>query len=117
MSAPVPAETIPEQERTTLLIAYVLHIVAPFTFWTAAVVGVIIDHLKVGETQNDFIRSHHRWLIHTFWWGLLGLVIAVSTFWLLGLGYLVYIALSIWWLFRVVRGVLAFSERRPMPMD
>ncbi len=110
-----PVASPPEAERNTLLIAYILHIVAPFTFWTAAIVGVIIDHIKINETSNEFIRSHHRWLIHTFWWGLVWLAVATALMILL-VGYLIYVIVAIWWLYRVVRGVLAFMENRPIVM-
>lgn len=117
MSEPLPVDNaIPDQERTTLLIAYVLHVIAPFTAWTAAIVGVIIDHIKIGETHNEFIRSHHRWLIHTFWWGALWLAISTVLVLLL-VGYLLYVVVAVWWLYRVVRGGLSFIEKRPMPMD
>ncbi|MDM4770005.1 hypothetical protein [Solimonas sp. SE-A11] len=116
MNQPLPVDNaIPEQERSTLLVAYILHIVAPFTFWTAAIVGVIIDHIKINETSNEFIRSHHRWLIHPFWWGLLWLVVATILMWVL-VGFVVYLVVAIWWLYRVVRGVLSFMEKRPMPV-
>lgn len=112
----LPDTAIPEKERTTLLVAYLLHVVAPFTLWTAAIVGVIIDHLKINETQNLFIRSHHRWLIHTFWWGFLWLVVATVLMWVL-VGFLVYLVVAVWWLYRVVRGGLSFIDRQPMPME
>jgi len=112
----LPDAAIPEKERNTLLVAYLLHVIAPFTLWTAAIVGVIIDHIKINETQNVFIRSHHRWLIHTFWWGLVGLVIA-TVLMLVLVGYLVYLVVAVWWLYRVVRGGLAFMDRQPMPME
>ncbi|AXQ30331.1 hypothetical protein D0B54_17360 [Solimonas sp. K1W22B-7] len=110
-----PIGSSPEAERNTLLIAYVLHIIAPFTFWTAAIAGVIIDHIKINETSSEFIRSHHRWLIHTFWWGLLWLVIASVLVWFL-VGFVIYAVVAIWWLYRVVRGGLSFMENRPIVM-
>jgi uncharacterized membrane protein len=47
-------------ERTTLIVAYALDLIAPFTGFLIAIVSVIISHIKAGETQNHFIRSHHR---------------------------------------------------------
>lgn len=106
-------DTGTEQERTVLLVAYVLHGLAVFNGLTA-IAGVIVNHIKVDETASAFIRSHHRWLIRTFWWGLLwSLVCAALTFVLVGaFGFLV---LAVWWLYRIVRGALNYSERRPMP--
>lgn len=112
---PITGDAGSEGERSTLLIAYVLHIIAPFTLWTAAIIGVIIDHLKVNDTTSAFISSHHRWLIRTFWWGFLWLCIA-TVLMLVLVGYLVYLVVAIWWLIRVVRGVLNYLERKPMPV-
>ncbi len=56
-----------EQERNILVIAYVLHALALVTGLTA-IAGVIVNHIKINETQSPFIRSHHSWLIRTFWW-------------------------------------------------
>lgn len=103
-----------EGERNVLVIAYILHGCAVFTGLTA-IVGVIINHLKVNDTDSAFIRSHHRWLLRTFWWGLLWtLICGVLT--LIFIGVIGYAILAIWWIYRIVRGLLAFAERRTMPL-
>mgnify|MGYP001619528831 CR=1 FL=1 len=102
-----------ESERSTLLIAYVLHALAPFTALTA-IIAVIISHIKVKETQSAFIRSHHSWLIRTFWWGLLWSVIC-GVLTMLVVGLFGFVVLGIWWLYRTIRGFINYSEKRPMP--
>lgn len=108
------AEQATESERTTLLVVYVLHAAAILVGLTA-IVGVIISHIKIGETQNEFIRSHHRWLIRTFWFGMLWSAVSFAlTF--IAIGLLGFIAVGVWWIYRIVRGILNFSDRKPMPM-
>jgi uncharacterized membrane protein len=102
-----------ESERSTLLITYILHALAPFTALTG-IAAVIISHIKVNETSNAFIRSHHSWLIRTFWWGLLWAVIC-SVLFIVLIGALGFVALAIWWLYRTIRGFINYSEKRPMP--
>ena len=102
-----------EPERSTLLIAYILHALGPFTFLTA-IAGVIVNHLKVNDTDSGFIRSHHRWLLRTFWFGLLWSVIA-TVLMVIGIGFIIYGVVVIWYIYRIVRGLLAFSERKPLP--
>ena len=103
-----------EGERTTLLVTYVLDVLAPITGFLAAIVSVIISHIKVGETQNGFIRNHHRWLIRTFWWNLLWCVVfGVLT--IVFVGYLGFVGLVIWWLYRVIRGLIAYSNGNLLP--
>ncbi len=111
-AAPV-ADVGGEAERTTLLITYVLHALAPFTALTA-IAAVIISHIKVRETQSAFIRSHHSWLIRTFWWGLLWAAIC-GVLTLVVIGVFGFVALGVWWLYRTIRGFINYGERRPMP--
>lgn len=101
-------------ERNTLMIAYILDALAPFTAYTAAIISVIISHIKVGETRNEFIRSHHRWLIRTFWWSLLwGVIFGLLAIVLVG--FVGLFGLLIWWIYRVVKGLIDYSNNRPMP--
>lgn len=102
-----------DADRQMLTITYLLHALAPFTGITG-IAAVIISFIKVNETQSAFIRSHHRWLLRTFWWGLLwGAICFVLTFVFIGIfGYLV---LGVWWLYRTIRGFINYSERRSMP--
>ena len=90
----------------------------------AGIVGVIIAYVKRGEARGTWVASHFDWLIATFWWSLLwdviALVIGILTFWILGLGILLGIlilaATSIWVIYRVVRGYLAFKDSQPLPV-
>lgn len=107
-------ETGSEAERNTLLITYVLHALAPFLGGLTGLIAVIISHVKVRQTQSEFIRSHHSWLIRTFWWALLFLVISYALMIVL-VGYITYGLLALWWLYRTIRGFINYGEKRPMP--
>lgn len=102
-----------DTDRNTLLIAYVLYALAPFNGLTA-IAGVIVNHIKINETGSEFIRSHHSWLLRSFWWGLLWTVIS-TVLMIVGVGFLIYGVLAIWYIYRVVRGLINFSDRRDMP--
>lgn len=106
------ASGMTEPERTTLLIAYLLHAVAVVNGVTA-VIAVVINHLKVNEA-GSLARSHHRWLIQTFWWTLLWTVLATILA-AVGIGVLIYLLVAIWWIYRIARGLLNFVDRKPMP--
>ncbi|ULQ47190.1 hypothetical protein JN531_002645 [Flagellatimonas centrodinii] len=104
-----------EPERNTLLVAYILHALGAFTGGVTAIAGVIVNHIKVNETDSIFIRSHHRWLLRTFWFGVLWMIIAtVLAF--IGIGFLIYLAVGIWYIYRIVRGFISYSERKALPM-
>ncbi len=103
-----------KSDRDLLLIAYVLYGIAPFVGGITAVAGVIINHIKLGEITDPFLRSHHAWMMRTFWWSLLWSVISfVLCF--VAVGVVTFAILFFWYLYRVIRGVLAMNELRPMP--
>lgn len=103
-----------ESERSTLLITYVLHALGPFTGALTGLIAVLISHIKVRETQSAFIRSHHSWLIRTFWWAVLWVAISYALMIVL-VGFFTYGLVALWWLYRTVRGFINFNEKRPMP--
>jgi Predicted membrane protein len=108
-----------ESERNVLLVTYVLFVVGLFTGGLATIVGVVVCHIKRGETTDAALRSHYVWLIRTFWWSLLWtllLWLAALTVILLVVLWPGLIVLGIWYIYRIVRGVLAFIERRPLPV-
>ncbi len=112
-------DTAPEGERTILLITYILYALVPFSVGLTSVVGVIINHIKIGDTASPFIRSHHLWLMRTFWYTLLWLVICgalMVTIVLIPLCWVGFGVIALWHLYRLVRGGINFLERRPMPV-
>jgi uncharacterized membrane protein len=86
------------------------------------IVGIILAYVKRGEAAGTWLESHYRWLIRTFWfsllWGALGavifvllLIIVIGVF----IGYLIWVATTIWVLYRLVRGYMLFNESKPVP--
>ncbi|MGC2856200.1 DUF4870 family protein [Novispirillum sp. DQ9] len=110
---PLPSTAEDERVRTMVLVSYVLMGVGLFVGITS-LVAVIICHLKREEATATIYESHYTWLIRTFWWSLLGFVVAAVTMWI-GVGLLVYGVVWVWVLYRVIKGFLAFNDRRPIP--
>ena len=82
--------------------------------WFPAVIGVILNYVKLEDVQGTWLESHFRWQIRTFWWGLLWAVIGIIT-WLIVIGWFILIADGIWILYRVIKGWLNLNESKPMP--
>ncbi len=101
-----------ENERVVLLVTYVLHGLS-FAGITA-LIAVIINYVKIKEAQSAPIRSHHRWLLRTFWWGILWAAICFALSFV-GIGLIGFLILGVWWLYRVIYGAINFFERKPMP--
>lgn len=112
-SPPPPPAVQDEGVRTVVLVCYVLMGVGLFAGITS-LVAVIICHLKRDEAAATPYASHYTWLIRTFWWSLLGFVIAAVTSFV-GIGLLIWAVVWVWVLYRVIKGFLAFNDRRPIP--
>jgi uncharacterized membrane protein len=80
------------------------------------VVAFIIDMVKRGEAQGSWQESHFAWRIRSVVWaGLLYLVTAPLWVLLVVPGWIAWFGISLWFLYRVVRGWSALNDRRPMP--
>ncbi len=94
-------------------------VIGAFLTGWPSIIAVILNYVKRSEARGTWLESHFRWQIRTFWFGLLwvGLCICFVIF-TLGLGILlVWLPLAIvalWFIYRVIRGWMALSARRPM---
>ena len=94
-------------------------VITAFVFWWPSIIAVIINYVKRDEARGTYLESHFRWQIRTFWFGLLwvGLCVAFVVV-TLGVGILIawvpMLIVSVWFVYRIVRGWLALRERRPM---
>ncbi|MHB1587333.1 MAG: DUF4870 family protein [Acidiferrobacteraceae bacterium] len=100
------------QEKRIVVIAYALFAVAVFGLWVPSIAGVVINYLKIDDA-SPLYASHHRWMIRTFWWGLLWLTLGL-VLWVVLVGYAILGGLLVWWIYRVVKGWLALHENRPV---
>jgi uncharacterized membrane protein len=80
------------------------------------VVAFILDLVKKESAAGTWQESHFRWRIRTVLWAA-GLYLITSPLWLLFLapGWLAWGLVSIWFLYRVVRGWVNLNGNRPMP--
>lgn len=118
--------------RMLAIICYGLFILV-FTNGLTAIVGVVLAHIKRGDTRGTIWESHFTNLIHVFWIGVAFWVLlltaglfGVAGLWhmtitddfappllalpILGLAFLIYV---IWYLYRMVRGLLFAIENKP----
>ncbi|MDH4396340.1 MAG: hypothetical protein QE278_11710 [Limnobacter sp.] len=108
---PNPGST-DDTARTLVLVCYLLGAVGMFTGALATVVALIIAYIKKDESGGSIYLSHYTWLIKTFWIGIIGSIVSFATFWLFGLGWLIYVGVFFWQLYRYVKGGLRFVERK-----
>jgi uncharacterized membrane protein len=91
--APPPAPPPAAAGENVAKIVYVLYLASLLTGVTA-LVGVVMAYVYQGEAP-DWLKTHYRFQIRTFWLGLLfgfvGLVLSVIL-----IGYLVFVFLVVW---------------------
>jgi uncharacterized membrane protein len=79
-------------------------------------VAFVIDMIKRGDAAGTWQESHFSWRIRSVLWAA-GLYLLTAPLWVLFVlpGWIAWTAISVWFLYRVVRGWLALNERRAMP--
>jgi uncharacterized membrane protein len=116
----IAADAAPDRDRqglTTLThVMYALHTASWFSAGVFSVIAIIINYVKRPDLPDDFFRSHFRWQARSFWFTLLWLILAAPLWILVIPGWLAYVAIGLWYLYRFIRGWLAFAEKRPMPV-
>ena len=104
-------------DRVLMHVLYGLHTLAWFSGGTMAVVALIINYIRRGDETDAMYQAHHRYMISTFWWTVLWLLLS-APLWLLFFlpGWLAYLAVLIWYLYRCLKGWLRFNADR-LPVD
>ena len=76
----------------------------------------ILDLVKKDDARGTWQESHFRWRIRSVLWAGVLYVVTIPL-WLLFLipGWIAWAIISIWFLYRVIRGWLALNDRRAMP--
>ena len=78
-----------------------------------ALIGVVVAYVYDGDGP-EWLRSHYRFQIRTFWIGLLFVAVCVVTSLIL-IGYFLGIVLALWLIVRCVRGLKYASRSAPYP--
>lgn len=102
-------------DRSVMHVLYALHTLAPFTMWTLAIVAIIVNYVKKADEHDALYASHHKYMIRTFWWALLWLVVTAPLYLLLFLpGAIASTIVGLWYLYRYIRGWLRFNDSQPV---
>ena len=94
-------------------------VVGAFLTGWPSIVAVILNYVKRSQVRGTWLDSHFRWQLRTFWFGLLWVSLC-ALFVILTLGVGILIAwlplafVSVWFVYRIVRGWLALRDGRPM---
>ena len=101
-------------DRTVMHVLYGMHTFAPFTYWVLAVIAMVVNYIRRADELDAIYAAHHNYMIATFWWSLLWLVLTSPLYLLLFLpGFIAHALVGLWYLYRCIRGWLRFTDGRP----
>ena len=102
----------------TGIISSALVVTAFLTGWPS-IIAVILNYVKRSDVRGTWLDSHFSWQIRTFWYALLWVVIGAIlfvTFVGIPVAVVLWIGTGIWVLYRIIRGWLALSSQKAMPL-
>lgn len=113
-----PQAVMPHDDslRRVALMDYCLHIAGMlFSMGLLSIVAVIVNYIKRDDARGTVWESHMNWQIRTFWWTLLWAGLAMIPT-VLSFGLVPVVAIpAIWYLYRMIKGLVRLNARQPMP--
>ncbi len=119
----IDTEARAESLMTIGWISYLLHLIVavgavlPGTQASVSLllIAFIIDLVKKGDAQGSWQASHFDWRISSVIWAGVAYIVTLPL-WLLFLvpGWIAWAIISIWFLYRIVKGMVRMSERRTL---
>lgn len=80
------------------------------------IVALVIDLVKKSDAEGTWQASHFSWRIRTVIWA--GVLYAITIpLWLLLLlpGMIAWVLISVWFLYRIVKGMVRMNASQPLP--
>ncbi len=130
MNMPSPAPQVvlsPERESSLMTVGHISYLLHTIVAVTAVLPGTqasillllvafILDLVKKGEADGTWQESHFAWRVRSVIWAAVLYVVTIPL-WLLFIvpGWIAWAVISIWFLYRVVRGWMNLNNRKAMP--
>lgn len=112
--------------NTVGTISYVLHLIVaigalvPGGQWgpVLLIAALILDFVKRGDAEGTWHASHFRWRIRSVAFALLAYLLTLPLWFLLVLpGWLAWLCVSVWFLYRIVKGMVRMNAGQPMEFN
>lgn len=109
--------------KTVGWISYVMHLIVAVAAVVPAaqpsiallIIALVIDLVKKPEAEGTWQASHFSWRIRSVLWAGVLYVVTLPLFFLLYLpGAIAWAVISIWFLYRIVRGMVDMNASRPV---
>ncbi|NVD74460.1 hypothetical protein HUX88_28660 [Duganella sp. BJB1802] len=106
-----------DSAKTTAWWLYVVHAVSfLFSLGLFSVIPLAINYIQRPDTAGTFVYSHHSWMIRSFWWYVVFVVVGALLFaTIIGipLAYLVWLGAWLWKAYRLISGVQRLNRNEP----
>ena len=81
------------------------------------IIALVIDLVKKDDAQGTWLASHFSYRIRSVLWAGVLYVVTIPL-WLLFLvpGWIAWGLISIWFLYRIVKGMVRMNQERPMAL-
>ena len=110
---PAPAANTPfSDERQMAMVVYLAYL-GSLAFPPLAIVGLVLAYVN-REAAPDWLKSHYRFQIYTFWIGLLFWVVSLALCVLL-IGFVLIFATLAWFIVRCALGLDRLLKREAYP--
>jgi uncharacterized membrane protein len=112
-----------QQLKSLGWVSYILHLVVAISAvipggqpsLVLLLVALVIDLVKKSDAQGTWQASHFSWRIRTVLWAGALYVLTLPLWLLLVLpGMLAWAIISLWFLYRIVRGMVAMNASQPV---
>lgn len=134
--------TLNDKQQRSLItynhLTYLLYVISYLTAGLLWIVPIAMNYAKRHDADGTWLATHFDWQIKTFWysivWFVIGLIItlvavgglgisvlaesnnlAIGSGLFTGLGILIILFTVVWHLYRIARGWIALSDKRPVP--
>lgn len=113
-----------ESLKTVGWISYLLHLVVAVAAVVPGaqvgagllIVALIVDLVKKGDAAGTWQASHFSWRIRSVIWAAVLYLVTIPLWLLLVLpGWIAWGVISIWFLYRIVRGMVNMNASQAMP--
>jgi len=98
--------------KNNVTLVYVLYLAGFVLGGLSTLVGLVFCYVNRGKA-DQVSQSHYRYAIRTFWIGLVYSLIS-SLLMLVGVGFLLILAVAVWLIIRCVKGLQASSAGKPI---
>ncbi len=112
-----------QQLKTVGWVSYVLHLIVAVgaiipggqAGAVLLIIALVMDLVKKDEAQGTWQASHFSWRIRSvIWAGILYLITTPLWLLLIAPGWIAWGLISIWFLYRIVRGMVAMNKSQPV---